>query len=251
MIPVRARLLLLVLLQAAGLVGCHAPRPLPSGPGWVGLVDPLIGTGVSIRKSTRRHSEAPNEALGQTIPAVGHPFGLTYQGEGRHAGFSGHFVVRFDRPCSAGAPWKTQHRVRELMRAEYDASPAGLSGNDDAGQMSAWYVFSALGFYPAAPGLPHYVLGTPLFPEATLRLPDGRRFTIAAPNVSAENRYIRSARLNGAPFERPWIAHAEIVAGGTLEREMGAEPNRDWGSAVESAPPSVSGAVPRSSGASP
>ena len=148
----------------------------------------------------------------------------------------------------AGAPWKTQHRVRELMRKEYDAIPGGLSGNDDAGQMSAWYVFSALGLYPAAPGLPHYVLGSPLFPEATLRVGEGRRFTILARDVSARNRYVQSARLNGVALERPWLAHSEVLAGGTLELEMGPEANRAWGSDPEAAPPSMSRPCTASSG---
>ncbi len=140
----------------------------------------------------------------------------------------------------AGAPWKTQQRVRDIMRQEYSAGPGGISGNDDAGQMSAWFVFSAMGFYPVAPGSPFYVLGAPLFDTTRIRLGNSRRFEITAPGVSDTRRYVQSAMLNGEPLERPWITHEEIVAGGTLEFVMGAEPNPEWGSAPDQAPPSFS-----------
>ncbi|HKJ67695.1 MAG TPA: GH92 family glycosyl hydrolase [bacterium] len=140
----------------------------------------------------------------------------------------------------AGAPWKTQQRVRTIMQEEYSAGPGGLSGNDDTGQMSAWYVFSALGFYPVCPGLPYYALGAPLFEEVTLSLENGKQFTIRAKNVSQTNLYIQSATLNGEPFERPWIRHQEIAAGGTLTFRMGPNPNEAWGSDPALAPPSLS-----------
>src|SRR5690606_14241524 len=95
----------------------------------------------------------------------------------------------------AGQPWKVQRRGREIMAAEYDDGPGGLSGNDDSGQMSAWYAFSALGLYPVTPGMPHYVLGAPIFDRVRLNLPAGRPFTIEAAGAS-ENRYIHSATLN-------------------------------------------------------
>jgi predicted alpha-1,2-mannosidase len=139
----------------------------------------------------------------------------------------------------AGAPWKTQERVSRIRAEEYDAGPGGLSGNDDAGQMSAWYVFSALGLYPVAPGMPDYALGTPLFPEASLRVGGGKRFTIRAEGVSKRNRYIQSARLNGQPLDRAWISHEEITAGGTLVFRMGPTPNRAWASEPAAAPPSM------------
>lgn len=140
----------------------------------------------------------------------------------------------------AGAPWKTQKRVRDIIREEYSSGPGGLSGNDDAGQMSAWYVFSALGFYPVAPGLPYYVIGTPLFEETTIRVDQDNRFVIRATKVSEENLYIQSATLNGQPFNRPWIKHSEITSGGVLEFTMGSEPNINWGATPEAAPPSLS-----------
>jgi predicted alpha-1,2-mannosidase len=139
----------------------------------------------------------------------------------------------------AGAPWKTQQRVAAIRAEEYDAGPGGLSGNDDAGQMSAWFVFSALGLYPVAPGLPHYVIGTPLFPDASIRVANGKRFTIRASGVSRENRYIQSALLNGQSFDRAWISHEEIERGGTLVFTMGPTPNRTWASDPAAAPPSM------------
>jgi predicted alpha-1,2-mannosidase len=126
----------------------------------------------------------------------------------------------------AGAPWKTQERVRQVMENEYRDDPAGLAGNDDCGQMSAWYVLSALGFYPVTPGTPEYAIGTPLFEEASVRLPNRKVFTIRAPGVSSGKFYIQSARLNGKPLTRAWIAHQQIAAGGELVFQMGAQPNR-------------------------
>lgn len=140
----------------------------------------------------------------------------------------------------AGAPWKTQEQVRKIMTEEYSSGPGGLSGNDDAGQMSAWYVFSALGFYPVVPGLPYYVIGTPSFEEVTIDIGNENKFIVRANNVSEQNLYIQSATLNGQSFDRPWLTHKEIVDGGVLEFEMGATPNESWGSDKQHAPPSLS-----------
>lgn len=136
----------------------------------------------------------------------------------------------------AGAPWKTQQHVRQIMDSEYHDQPAGLAGNDDCGQMSAWYVLSALGFYSVTPATPRYAIGTPLFDEATIRLADGKRFTVRAPGASSGKFYIQSARLDGKPFTRTWITHQEIAAGGELVFQMGAQPNRSWGAKEEDAP---------------
>jgi putative alpha-1,2-mannosidase len=116
---------------------------------------------------------------------------------------------------------------------------AGIAGNDDCGQMSAWYVMSALGFYSVAPGTPVYQIGTPLFDEALIHAPGGRPFTIRARGVSATRPYIQSATLNGKAIARTWISHAEIVAGGELDFVMGPEPNAAWGSRPEDVPPSL------------
>ena len=116
-----------------------------------------------------------------------------------------------------GEPRKTQQRVRHIMATEYMNTPGGLSGNDDAGQMSAWYVFAAMGFYPVCPATKEYVIGSPAFERVTIRQPNGRDFTIVAHNASPENIYIKSMTLNGMPYDRPVISHDDIVAGATLE----------------------------------
>ncbi len=139
----------------------------------------------------------------------------------------------------AGQPWKTAELVKEILRTQYDDTPFGLSGNEDCGQMTAWYVLSALGIYPVNPADGIWVLGSPLFPEATIDLGGGRSFTIRAPGVSAEAPYIQSAHLNGEPLTRTYLRHDEITGGGTLELEMGAEPSA-WGTALEDRPPSQS-----------
>jgi alpha-1,2-mannosidase, putative len=125
----------------------------------------------------------------------------------------------------AGAAWKTQERIAALVNV-YNDTPSGIPGNDDAGQMAAWWIFSSLGFYPVAPGIPEYWIGTPLFPSATLNLPGGAKFTVVAKNVSAQNIYIQSALLNGKPLTTPRISHDAIVKGGTLTFTMGRQPNR-------------------------
>ena len=128
----------------------------------------------------------------------------------------------------ARAPWKTQERVRQITRTLYTDAPEGLCGNDDCGQMSAWYVFSALGFYPVNPAEGIYVIGSPHFAQATINLNNGRKFTVIARNVSDTNIYAQSARLNGKVLHRCFIQHAEIVAGGELVFEMGDAPNKNW-----------------------
>ena len=128
----------------------------------------------------------------------------------------------------AGYAWKTQERVRQITKTLYHNTPEGLCGNEDCGQMSAWYIFSTLGFYPVNPANGVYVIGTPHFPEATINL-GGKQFRITAPKVSSANFYIQSARLNGNPLTRPWITHQEIVAGGTLTFIMSDKPNKKWG----------------------
>lgn len=129
----------------------------------------------------------------------------------------------------AGQPWKTQRAVRHILDTEYGDAPGGLAGNDDAGQMSAWYIFSALGFYPVCPGTPYYQIGTPTFERATLHLENGRTFTIEAPGTSPECCYIQSATLNGEPYPHTYLHHDDIVNGGTLRFVMGDAPNTAWG----------------------
>lgn len=128
----------------------------------------------------------------------------------------------------AGAPWRTQERLRQIVESQYNATPAGLSGNDDLGQMSAWLVFTALGFYPVAPGSNEYVVGRPFVSRAALNLPNGQRFTVTAEGLSDQNPYVQSVTLNGAPLTRSYVLDSEIRAGGTLAFVMGSTPNTSW-----------------------
>jgi predicted alpha-1,2-mannosidase len=140
----------------------------------------------------------------------------------------------------AGAPWKGQQRLHEVMEEQYKDGPSGLAGNEDGGQMSAWFVLSALGMYPVAAGLPVYELGTPVFEAATIHVDGGKQFTIRAAGASAGKFYVQSVSLNGKPLTRPWIEHQEILNGGELVFVMGDMPNKTWGAAVADAPPSMS-----------
>lgn len=129
----------------------------------------------------------------------------------------------------AGEPWRTQFWVREILKSQYFTTPEGLSGNEDCGQMSAWYVMSAIGFYPFNTVNATYQIGSPIFDEVKLNLHNGKTFTIIAENTSDTNRYIQSATLNGKTFNRTLITHKEIMAGGELKFVMGATPNKLWG----------------------
>ncbi|SNC77143.1 alpha-1,2-mannosidase, putative [Hymenobacter gelipurpurascens] len=121
-------------------------------------------------------------------------------------------------------PWKTQERVRMIIKRMYHPTPDGLGGNDDCGQMSAWYVFTALGFYPVAPGSDEYALGSPVVQGATLRLENGKTFTIQVKNQSDKNVYVKQATLNGKILTRPFLKHSDIVQGGELVFTMSARP---------------------------
>jgi len=143
----------------------------------------------------------------------------------------------------AGAPYKTQQHVRQAMSIWYNDTPTGQCGNVDCGQMSAWYVFSALGFYPMNPNSGVYAIGSPVVSQAVIHLDrdqyHGRTFTVVAKNNSAENIYIQSAALNGQPLSKPWLTSAQITSGGTLSLVMGPKPNLDWGSAPADRPPAT------------
>ncbi|WP_313031852.1 GH92 family glycosyl hydrolase [Massilia alkalitolerans] len=129
----------------------------------------------------------------------------------------------------AGAPWRTQERLGHIMATQYHNRPDGLSGNDDLGQMSAWFAFTALGFYPVAPGSNEYVIGRPFLERAQLNLPNGKRFTIRAEGLSEANRYVGRVTLNGKPLARSYLKHEDISAGGELVFTMQAMPNKEWG----------------------
>jgi predicted alpha-1,2-mannosidase len=134
-----------------------------------------------------------------------------------------------------GQPWKTQQRVREIAGNEYANQPSGLDGDDDCGQMSAWYIFTALGFYPVNPASGDYMIGSPLFTRATLRLATGGSFTVVAQNNSETNMYIQSATLNGRPLTSPVIRYRDILQGATLRFVMGPRPSA-WASSWQSSP---------------
>ncbi|WP_263357938.1 GH92 family glycosyl hydrolase [Acidicapsa ligni] len=124
----------------------------------------------------------------------------------------------------SGAPWKTQNHVREILENQYHLGPSGLPGNDDAGQMSAWYVLSAMGFYPVCPGKPVYALSSPIFDRVVIHQSDGKAFTIRAKHASTSNRYIQTTRLNGRLYSKFEISHADILGGATLTFKLGPKP---------------------------
>lgn len=155
-------------------------------------------------------------------------------------GLLGHYA-HGNEPCHhvaylyalAGVPHRTALRVRQILAMHYDHTTEGICGNDDCGQMSAWYVWSALGLYPVNPANGAYVIGSPIVEKATIRLDPkfykGGTFTVVARKVSNQNIYVQSAKLNGQPLNQPWITHAQLANGGTLELEMGILPSPSWG----------------------
>ena len=133
-----------------------------------------------------------------------------------------------------GKPWKTQERIHQILNEQYSNQPDGLSGNEDCGQMSAWYVLSSMGFYSVTPGLNYYSIGKPHFSKATINLENGNKFKIIANHLSDDNRYIQSASLNGVSFNQSFLYHDTIMQGGEIVFEMGNKPNKNWG--VENVP---------------
>lgn len=147
-----------------------------------------------------------------------------------------HMIYLYDH---VGQPWKTQARAREVMGRLYQSTPDGMCGDEDTGQMSAWYVFSALGFYPVCPGTTEYMIGSPLFDRATLTLPGGRKFVLNARLNGPQRPYIHRARLNGADFNKTFLEHQQITGGGELDFEMGSAPDYKWATAPDSRPASA------------
>jgi putative alpha-1,2-mannosidase len=125
-----------------------------------------------------------------------------------------------------------------LMNSWFRNDLMGVCGDEDGGGMSAYYVFSAMGFYPVTAGLPYYVIGSPLFDKVSINLDNGKTFTVVAQNNSAENKYIQSATLNGQPYNRTYFSHEDIVSGGELVLVMGNRPNKSWGVGADAVPPS-------------
>jgi predicted alpha-1,2-mannosidase len=147
-----------------------------------------------------------------------------------------HMIYLYD---FAGQPWKAQSRARQVMTLLYQATPDGFCGDEDTGQTSAWYVFSAIGFYPVCPGDPNYLLGSPLFDKVTLTLKDGKKFTVTANNNGPQKPYIQSGELNGQSFDKVFLSHDEIMRGGELKLRMDSAPNEKWAVKPESRPPSA------------
>ncbi len=127
------------------------------------------------------------------------------------------------------APWKTQKAIRLLLHTWFRDDVFGIPGDEDGGGMSAFVVFSSMGFYPVTPGKPVYTIGSPVFSKVTIHLENGKDFTVIAHNCSEVNKYIQSAKINGQTLNTPWFTHEQLVNGGTLELEMSSKPNRKWG----------------------
>lgn len=142
-----------------------------------------------------------------------------------------------------GQPWKTQKTIRTLVNTWFRNDLMGVPGDEDGGGMSAFVVFSQMGFYPVTPGSPTYNIGSPFFEKAAVHLENGKTFTVTAKNYAPENKYIQSAQLNGKALERPWFHHDDLKNGGELILQMGPKANKNWGSAAEDAPPSAGASV--------
>lgn len=138
---------------------------------------------------------------------------------------SHHVIYLYNK---VGQPWKTQQYLSQVMNELYLNTPAGLCGNEDCGQMSAWYVMSAMGFYPVDPVSGKYEIGTPLFSEVKMHLANGKVFTVLAPNVSKENIYIQSVKVDGHPYDKSYFTHQQIMTGATVEFEMSNRPGKVW-----------------------
>ena len=163
-----------------------------------------------------------------------------------HTGNVGQFSMA-NEPCMhipylynyIGQPWMTQKRVRTLLKQWFRNDLMGVPGDEDGGGTTAFVVFSSMGFYPVTPGMPVYNIGSPLFSNIKVKLSNGKIFEIDCRNFSVENKYIRSAMLNGKEWNKPWFGHDDIAEGGKLVLEMSDKPNYTWGSAPENAPPSA------------
>jgi len=204
------------------LLGGHA--------GFIRKLDGLFAAGSEVKTGTYHGMiHEMNEMVAQDF------------GQYAHGNEPVHHVVSLY--ALAGQPWKTQARVREVMRRLYQSTPDGLAGDEDNGEMSAWYVFSALGFYPVCPGTDVYIIGSPLFDQATLSVPGRRQFVIVARDNGPQRGYIRAAALDGQPFHRVFLTHGQIAAGGQLTFEMDSSPNTRWAIDPGDRPPSPMSSV--------
>ncbi|HUC83542.1 MAG TPA: glycoside hydrolase domain-containing protein, partial [Candidatus Acidoferrales bacterium] len=147
-------------------------------------------------------------------------------GEYWHGNEPSHHVI-YLYSC-AGAPWKAAERLHQVVSTQYGSDPGSLCGNDDCGQMSAWYMFTCMGFYPVCPASDYYVIGAPQLPKVVLHLSNGKTFTMTAQNISDQNIYVQSVRVNGKNLQTPVLPYAEVKNGGTLDFVMGPQPGK-WG----------------------
>jgi predicted alpha-1,2-mannosidase len=147
-------------------------------------------------------------------------------GEYWHGNEPSHHVIYLY--CYAGQPWKAAERLHQVVTTQYGSDPGSLCGNDDCGQMSAWYLFTCMGFYPVCPASDYYVIGAPQIPRAVVHLSNGKTFTMTAANLSEQNIYVQSVRLNGKTWDSAFLPYAELKNGGALEFMMGPQPKKDW-----------------------
>jgi predicted alpha-1,2-mannosidase len=211
-----------------------------------GLIELMGGRDAFNEKLDRLFAEQPGTSKYEFLHQFPDATGLQgLYAQGNEPSFHIPYLYDF-----SGQPWKTQKRVRELMDVWYGDGPMGIPGDDDGGETSSWYVFSAMGFYPVCPGSPVYEIGSPLFARTRIEVGGGRQFNIEARGVSAKNKYIQSATLNGKPLGRPWFRQEDLAGGGSLVLIMGPKPNRTWGNNAEDAPPSMSSRAAQSAGRS-
>lgn len=192
---------------------------------FTGKLDALFNAGSDVKVGTYHFMiHEMNEMVAQNLGQYAHG------NEPVH-----HVIYLYDL---AGQPWKTQVRIRQVMSLLYHSTPDGLSGDEDTGEMSAWFVLSALGIYPACPGTPDYLIGSPIFDQAVIAIQNGKTFTITARSNGPQKYYIDNAQLNGEVFNKTYLTHDEIVEGGELVLQMASFPNYHWATGPESRPPS-------------
>ena len=199
----------------------------------MGLIAALGGPQALVRKLDSMFDQKVDKARYADVEDISGMIGQYIHGnEPSH-----HLAYLYDY---AGEPWRTQERLKQIVDSQYQPTPDGLVGNDDLGQMSAWLLFTSLGFYPVAPGANEYVLGRPFVRRAVVTLGNGRTLTVLADNLSAANGYVQALTLNGKPVDRTYLKQEDIAHGGELRFVMGPKPDRQWGTGPGAAPFSMS-----------
>ena len=217
--------------------GATSPNPTPGRPPSASSTMPqdliqLFGGNAQFVAKLDGLFNAPS-----TLPADAPPDIAGMVGQYAHGNEPSHHIAYLY--VYAGAPHKTQARARSLMETMYSPNPDGMQGNEDVGQMSAWYLLSALGFYPVDAVSGNYILGSPLFEHATVELGGGKQLIIEVQRKDPAHQYIQAFSLNGTPQKRVWFNHKDIVNGGKLVIEMGPEPNLTLGADAAAIPPSL------------